>query len=512
MDGSLPSFFFFGEVSMTRRFSKLGATRLNRNLFLGVLFCLGMSDFEKARSEGQSRIVSVGISSDPVRRSEDLKDLSRFDILGVSLGENLAEVRLSDKEFDDLKSMGFQFRFSPLNTQLARESEEPYLTPTQVLDGLAGLAQSYPQFTELKTIGTTRRGRPVQAIVISAHPENLQQPALLFNAMHHARELMTTEVIMHMAQTLLQNYGRDPEITRWLDSSRIILVPQVNPDGNQLVHDGQSMWRKNAWETGGRTYGVDLNRNYPALWGECNGSSPSKTSDSFRGPEAASEPETNAMMKLVREEKPVANISYHSFSEMILYPFGCRSEKNPAVDLFKSIAFEMKENVIDDRGNKNTYAVGTAPELLYEADGTDADWQYREAGVISFAMEVNGRMQGFQPSYSKWRDQTVSRQEGAWKTLIRRTLAQGVKGNLRTGQTDLLSYRIKLEKNGTFEDFTGEDKSVKPFRPRNAEGFIYNVLLGGNYQLEVYSGGELLKAVPFTVEKNKVTDLGDIRI
>jgi hypothetical protein len=497
---------------MARRQYKHAVRNIKSRLAFGLLCCLGLSAFQNARSEGQSNIVSVRISSDPVRRNEDLKDLSRFDILGVSLSENLAEVRISDREFENLKSLGFQFEFSPLNAQLQRESQEPYLTPTQVVESLAQLAQTYPSFTELKTIGMTRRGRPIQAIVISAQPENRQQPTLLFNAMHHARELMTTEVIMHMAQTLLQNYGRDPEITRWMDSSRLILVPQVNPDGNQLVHDGQSMWRKNAWESDGRTYGVDINRNYPTLWGECNGSSPSKTSDSFRGPAAASEPETNAMMKLVLSEKPIANISYHSFSEMILYPFGCRAEENPSIDLFKSIATDMKENVIDDRGNKNTYDIGTAPELLYEADGTDADWQYREAGVISFAMEVNGRMQGFQPSYSKWRDKTVERQEGAWKALIRRTLSQGVKGSFRASQIEQVSYKIKVDKNGIFEDFTGADKTVRPFRPRSAEGFMYNVLLPGSYQLEILSGNDLMKTISFTVSKNQVTDLGDIRL
>jgi hypothetical protein len=497
---------------MNRQRSNRNLKKVNLRFAVGLLCCVGLTAFQKAHSEDQGRIISVRISPDPVRRAEDLKELAQFDILGVSLSENLAEVRLSDKDFEKLKSSGFQFEFSPLNAQLQRESQEPYLTPTQVLDGLSQLAQTYPAFTELKTIGSTRRGRPIQAIVISAHPENQQQPTLLFNAMHHARELMTTEVIMHMAQTLLQNYGRDPDITRWMDSSRIILVPQVNPDGNQLVHDGQSMWRKNAWESEGRTYGVDINRNYPTLWGECNGSSSSKNSDSFRGTAAASEPETNAMMKLVLSEKPVANISYHSFSEMILYPFGCRAEQNPAIDLFKSIALDMKENVIDDRGNKNTYDIGTAPELLYEADGTDADWQYREAGVISFAMEVNGRMQGFQPSYEKWRDKTVQRQEGAWKALIRRTLSQGVKGTLRTSQLEQISYKIKVDKNGVLEDFTGVDKSVRPFRPRSAEGFIYNVLLPGNYQIEILSGSDLIKSIPFSVGKNQVTDLGDIRI
>lgn len=478
----------------------------------GLIACPSMTLSTTATSSAGRKILSVRISQDPVRRAEDLADLAKFDILGVSVPEGLAEVGVTEKELQQLKKMGFQIEFSPLNAQLHRETLEPYLTPSEVLDGLAQLSQTYPAITQLKTIGYTRRKRPIQALVISEQPGNQDQPTLLFNAMHHAREVMTTEVVMHMAETLLKNYGTDPDVTRWLSTSRIIVVPQVNPDGNQLVHDGQSMWRKNAWESDGRTFGVDINRNYPALWGACNGSSTAKTSDSYRGPSAASEPETNAMMELVLSERPVANISYHSFSEMILYPYGCHKEKNPSLELFKSIGNEMKANIIDDRGNKNTYEIGTAPELLYEADGTDADWQFREAGVISFAMEVNGRMQGFQPSHSRWRDITVQRQEGAWKTLINRSLSQGVRGFIRDRRLDQVTYRISADKNGVLEDFSGGDKTVRPFRPRSGGGFIFNTLLPGNYIFEVMQGNETVQTVKFVVNKNEVTDLGDIKL
>lgn len=486
--------------------------RGTRNLLMAGLFAsVSLLSSQKAQSESGRKILSVRISHDPVRRTEDLKDLSRFDILGVSINEGLAEVSVNDNELSSIKKMGFQIEFSPLNNQLQRESLSPYLTPTEVLDRLSQLSQTYPAMAELKTIGYTRRKRPIQSLVISAHPDKQDQPTILFNAMHHAREVMTTEVIMHMAEVLLQNYGRDSEITHWLDTARIILVPQVNPDGNQFVHDGQSMWRKNAWESEGRTFGVDINRNYPTLWGSCNGSSTSKSNDSYRGPSAASEPETNAMMNLVLTERPVANISYHSFSEMILYPYGCRAEKNPALELFKSIGSDMKAQVVDDRGTKNTYELGTPSELLYEADGTDMDWQFREGGVISFAMEINGRMQGFQPSHSKWRDVTVERQEGAWKALIRRTLSQGVKGTIRARQLDQISYRISVvSNNGLKEDFAAGDSTVRPFRPRSAEGFIFNTLLPGNYMMDILSGNNTVKSVTFTVGKNSVTDLGEL--
>jgi carboxypeptidase T len=490
-------------------------TVLNSRAALCVLACVSSNFFistPSAQSETNKQIISVNISRDPQRRVEDLKDLSRFDILGISAQEGLAEIAVTHGSLEKLKELGFQFSFSPLNAQLNREDVAPYHTPSQVLDKLASLAKAHPTMTEISTIGTTHRKRPIQAIVISTDPSDMNRPALLFNAMHHARELMTTEVVLHMAEVLLRNYGKDQEITHWLDTSRIILVPQVNPDGNQFVHDGQAMWRKNAWESDGRTYGVDVNRNYPALWGSCNGSSIAKGNDSYRGPAAASEPETQAMMDLVKKERPVANISYHSFSEMILYPYGCRKTQNPSLELFQSIGEDMKANVVDDAGRTGTYELGTPPELLYEADGTDMDWQFREAGVLAFAMEVNSRMQGFQPSFKRWRDLTVTRQEGAWKTLIRRTLEQGVKGHIVSRNLTDISYRLVSVVQRQREDFTGGDTSVQPFRLRSPDGFVFNTLLPGQYEMNLTAAGSQGKTVSFTVREGEVTDLGEIRL
>ena len=74
------------------------------------------------------------------------------------------------------------------------------------------------------------------------------------------------------------------------------------------------MWRKN--RKGG--YGVDLNRNYVFNWKTCGGSSGYKGSNTYRGPFAGSELESQAMMQLVSSTRPSIAISYHSYSEMVL--------------------------------------------------------------------------------------------------------------------------------------------------------------------------------------------------
>ncbi|MEY2986756.1 MAG: Carboxypeptidase precursor [Pseudomonadota bacterium] len=485
---------------------------LQNIILTAVAFGIPVTLTNAAFSEAEKQIYSVELAQEPNQRAYQLETLSNFDFLGISERENIAEVALPPSSLTILDVLGLTYKNSHLNQQLNTEALDEYLSPEEVRNELSQLAQSYPDLTELRTIGRSRRDQPIQALVISAAPNNKNQPTLLFNAMHHAREVMTTEVVVHMAQVLLSRYGQNAEITEWLNTARIIVVPQVNPDGNNLVHTGRALWRKNAWEDNGRLYGVDLNRNYPALWGACNGSSIVKSSDSYRGPNPKSEPETQAMVELVTSERPVANISYHSFSEMILYPYGCRREKNPSLDLFKSLAASMKEALIDDSGRTNTYSLGTPPELLYEADGTDADWQFREAGVISFAYEVNSRRLGFQPSYKQWRDVTVGRQEGGWQTLIRETLSQGVKAQLKGFRPDEIHYRINQLKNGEKLEFSANDPSVLPFKPRSAEGFLFNSLLPGSYEMTMSRNDQELQAIQFTVQPGEVTNLGVIEI
>jgi hypothetical protein len=192
----------------------------------------------------------------------------------------------------------------------------------------------------------------------------------------------------------------------------------VNPDGNARVHSSSRYWRKNTWNDGGRVVGVDLNRNYPALWNACQGSSGDKGSDSYRGPQPASEPETQAMMALVRSVKPLVNISYHAYGELIIHPFGCRTEKNPAQALFTAVGARMKAELVSDEGRKGSYELGAAPDVIYPADGTDVDWQWKEEGVVSFAIEVGSSRQGFQPDYARWRNTAVTNQRGGWKALL----------------------------------------------------------------------------------------------
>jgi murein tripeptide amidase MpaA len=453
-------------------------------------------------------IIYVDLDANTRKAHSQLQSLKQLDLLGVNLKQHWAEVAVTKEEFAQLQKLNLSIRKA--GNQLANSVAVPdgYLNPEQVVQALKTISTQYPAITKLFELGKTHQQRSMMAIEISAHVDDTSKPVILFNAMHHAREVMTSEIVMHIAKVLTENYGKDPEVTNWLDQYRIVLVPQVNPDGNALVSNGETMWRKNAYEYRGEVVGVDINRNYPAYWNYCNGSNSSPYGEAYRGPSAASEPETQAMMNLVNAYKPVAEISYHSYSEMILYPFGCSSVKNPSKTLFHSIGQDMNAQIRNDNNRTNSYEVGTVPELLYEADGGDIDWLWKEQGVFAFVIEVNAS--DFHPDYKKWRNVTVERQEGGWKAMLRRMTKSGFRAHIQTDAPSEISYSLKKIEGNQKIAFDA-DEPTRTFSLRSSSGLLYQLTEKGKYEVTFFVKNQPVKSLTVNVGETLV-DLGDITI
>ena len=139
----------------------------------------------------------------------------------------------------------------------------------------------YPNLISAKTtIGTSVQGRPLYMVRISDNPDvDENEPEVMLNALHHAREPMSLSQLVFFMWYVLENYSKDKEIRTLINSTELYIVPCVNPDGyvyNQTTNpNGGGLWRKNRKANSGGTYGVDLNRNYSYNYGIDNtGSSP----------------------------------------------------------------------------------------------------------------------------------------------------------------------------------------------------------------------------------------------
>ncbi len=291
-----------------------------------------------------------------------------------------------------------------------------YRTAAQINSAIHLLSQWFPDyFLERQMPENSVEGRPVFALRLRAGAAG-SRPGVLVAGGTHARELMNPDAIVDLAIDLFLSYVNGTAIVyggrTWtaddikiiLESLDIWLLPCVNPDGREQVIGGDSLWRKNRRVNAGSTcLGVDLNRNADIVWGVAQGqTSCSPCTDIYCGPSAFSEPETRNVKHLLDTERMVSFVDVHSYSELVLYPWGhaptqskdssnnfatlathtCTasvpgtySEYMLPVDAqrFTTVARQIVSDIHAVRGRNYTAATSRA---LYATTGTQSDYAY----------------------------------------------------------------------------------------------------------------------------------------
>ncbi len=284
-----------------------------------------------------------------------------------------------------------------------------FFTYDEILQKLDSMRLRWPNLITVKQptgAGLTEEGRPVYWVKISDNPNvNEPEPEMLYNAVHHAREPMSVAQMLYYMYYLLENYATNPDVRAIVDNTELYFMPCVNPDGyiyNETTNPfGGGMWRKNRHDNLDGSTGIDLNRNYSANWGlDDIGSSPSGFSDVFRGQNAFSEPETQAVRDFSLQHAFQVVLNYHSFGNVFIYPYGYA----PNVYTPDSAQFTDYGRWLtrDDR-----YTFGTCNQVLgYVTNGDANDWQYStvqgsKPRAFTFTPEVGQASEGFWPPASR---------------------------------------------------------------------------------------------------------------
>ncbi len=268
-------------------------------------------------------------------------------------------------------------------------NDQKFHTYNEMLASLRALEEAHPDIASVFSIGRSTLGKEIWGIKISGAAKleeevNDDKPAIVYMGTHHAREHVSTEMPIMLAEKLLDDYLSDASTKALIDDNEIYIIPMVNPDGAMYDIEGQryKMWRKNRRANGNGVYGVDLNRNYGYGWGT-GGSSTNPSSDVYMGPSAFSEPETKAIRDFFLAHRNVSiALSFHTFSELILYPWGGKSTGVGGTDerLYKKMAGDMAA--------MNHYQPMQSSEL-YIASGDTCDWLYGDLHVFCFTFELS---------------------------------------------------------------------------------------------------------------------------
>lgn len=443
---------------------------------------------KRAAEHRRYKIPFASLSAAQVQSMTEWLVRNEFDIAGVNQDKKEVEVITDDAGIKRLEAKGIRGRVE-VGTQAQMAPDKRFLNPDTVVAKMKQIQQAYPKFARLQQIGATNQGRPVMALLISSNPAEIDptKPSVIIDGMHHAREIMTPEIVIDMAETILSSAfrQRNSQAQAMIEQLQIWLVPMVNPDGNNIVWTDDNMWRKNARAERGDIFGVDVNRNYPFAWARCNGSSASRSSDTYRGASAGSEPETQSIVKLAELVRPVGNISYHSYSELVLFPYGCKNDKAAEIDFMRALGTEMAQKLPRDGGG-GFYKPGRPPEILYGVDGASIDYFYGRFGAISYCFEVNTE---FQPKY-ELRDPTVKKHRAAWSLFFNRVMSNLLTVQVIDQKTQKPAQDAEIQISGI------ERRGEEPQFHTNSAGYFFKVLAKNSYTVSArLADGRTAKAV-----------------
>ncbi|GAA2355583.1 M14 family metallopeptidase [Saccharopolyspora halophila] len=369
--------------------------------------------------------------------AESRTDIHRLgaEILGVQ--GRTAQIQATRGQADELRSRGYRLTektglgeaLGKINGNRGKAAagdfppgDEAYHNYDETNAALETAATEHPGITSKFSIGESHEGRDIPALKISDNAATDEdEPEVLFNCNQHAREHLTTEMCLHIVERFTNGHGSDQAVTDMVDSREIWVIPMVNPDGSTYdIASGQYRgWRKNRQDTG-----TDLNRNWGYMWGCCGGSSDDPNSETYRGTEAWSAPETAAMRDFVDSrvvdgtQQIKAAIDFHTYSELVLWPFGHTSDD--VTEGMTQQEYDRFERVGTAMAADNGYTPQQSSDL-YVTDGDSLDWMWGEHKILAFTLEMypasGGGLDGFYPPADVI-DRETARNDGAVDILI----------------------------------------------------------------------------------------------
>lgn len=226
-------------------------------------------------------------------------------------------------------------------------------------------------------VGYSTMGQPIYGM----HIGNYDGRQILIEGGIHAREYPAVLVVLGMAEYLASNLENI--------NGGVYILPLVNPDGVRIVLDGVNWlpcenWRSFLVQLNGErdnfddwkasATGVDLNVNFPALWGGGSQNVFCPNYANFVGFYPASEREVRLLMDFTYSVRPDLTLSYHTKGNVIYYGFEVLSDEEIARD-------RMYADIISSIN-------GYMPIQTENSVGGYSDWVSEYIGVPAFTVEV----------------------------------------------------------------------------------------------------------------------------
>ncbi|XP_030600026.1 carboxypeptidase D [Archocentrus centrarchus] len=247
-------------------------------------------------------------------------------------------------------------------------------------------SSEFPSITHVYSVGHSVDGRELYVMVISNNPKAHEhgEPEFKYVANMHGNEVVGRELMLNLIEYLCRNYGTDPEVTQLVNSTRIHIMPSMNPDGYEVADEGD----KKGYKGRNNTNNYDLNRNFP---------------DQFVNITEPRQPETTAVINWLKSIPFVLSANLHGGSLVVNYPFddgkngNSYYSKSPDDEVFQQVSRAYsQENPLMHKGHPceelypdEYFKDGiTNGAQWYSVPGGMQDWNYMNTNCFEVTIEL----------------------------------------------------------------------------------------------------------------------------
>lgn len=371
-------------------------------MYRSIAICL-IALFVVAGANAASQAPVAKIIVDKITKAQFL-DMASLGLDIVEVEGDRFEILAHGDDRAKLQHLGipYQVEHEDLAEFYATRAAVPnggFRTFAQIVALLDSLSSANPNIMTAKfSVGQSYMGEQIWVVKVSDNPNvDENEPEVFYNSYIHAREPAGAAALLHVLKYLIANYGTDQEVTDIVNNRELFFMPVVNPDGviynEETNSEGGGLWRKNRRPTGANV-GIDLNRNFGHKWAYDDiGSSPSTSSEVYRGPSPFSEIETQVLRDFVISRDFSVCNNIHTYSNLFIWPYG-----------YDRI-FTHQEDFFSNLGDSLAQYNGYSPDVgwtLYPTNGAADDWMWGDTlskpRFVSLTTEIGASFDGFWPA------------------------------------------------------------------------------------------------------------------
>ncbi|KAI3354320.1 hypothetical protein L3Q82_018854, partial [Scortum barcoo] len=213
------------------------------------------------------------------------------------------------------------------------------------------------------------------------------EPEFKYIANMHGNEVVGRELLLNLIEYLCRNYGTDPEVTKLVNTTRIHIMPSMNPDGYEAAKEGDV----NGSEGRNNRNDFDLNRNFP---------------DQFTNITDPRQPETIAVMNWLKSSPfcfSLFLVLWNLGSLVVNYPYDdnrkgeSQYSQSPDDEVFKQVSRAYSQenpqmhngHPCEDLYPKEYFEDGiTNGANWYNVPGGMQDWNYLNTNCFEVTIEL----------------------------------------------------------------------------------------------------------------------------